>query len=69
MFVLLVGVESIDLGAPWNRFICRVVQEDGFTSGTSFASPCVAGACSISVPCPNLVELATFSTRHGRGYP
>jgi hypothetical protein len=55
------GVESIDLGAPGEQvYLPSGSSNYGNTSGTSFASPCVAGAIALvySVPCPDLAELA-----------
>ncbi|MAI22425.1 MAG: hypothetical protein CL828_00040 [Crocinitomicaceae bacterium] len=55
------GVESIDLGAPGDQvYLPSGSSNYGNTSGTSFASPCVAGAIALvySVPCPDLAELA-----------
>ena len=52
------GVESIDLGAPGEQANAQWIDNYGNTSGTSFASPCVAGAIALvySVPCPDLAE-------------
>lgn len=55
------GIESIDLGAPGDQvYLPSGSSNYGNTSGTSFASPCVAGAIALvySVPCPDLAELA-----------
>ena len=52
---------SIDLGAPGEQvYLPSGSSNYGNTSGTSFASPCVAGAIALvySVPCPDLAELA-----------
>lgn len=69
------GVESIDLGAPGEQvYLPSGSSTYGFTSGTSFASPCVAGAIALiySVPCPNLAELAISNPQQAadmvRGY-
>ncbi len=55
------GVQSIDLGAPGEQvYLPSGSSNYGNTSGTSFASPCVAGAIALvySVPCPDLAELS-----------
>lgn len=55
------GVESIDLGAPGEQvYLPSGSSNYGNTSGTSFASPCVAGAIALvySVPCPDLAALS-----------
>lgn len=55
------GVNSIDLGAPGDQvYLPSGTSGYGNTSGTSFASPCVAGAIGLvySVPCPDLAELS-----------
>jgi hypothetical protein len=55
------GATTIDLGAPGEAvFLPNGSTGYGNTSGTSFASPCVAGAIALvySAPCPDLMELA-----------
>lgn len=55
------GATTIDLGAPGESvFLPSGSSGYGNTSGTSFASPCVAGAIALvySAPCPDLMELA-----------
>jgi hypothetical protein len=55
------GVTTIDLGAPGDQvYLPSGSSGYGFTSGTSFASPCVAGAIGLvySVPCSDLAALA-----------
>ena len=55
------GVTTIDLGAPGDQvYLPSGSSGYGNTSGTSFASPCVAGAIGLvySVPCPELAELS-----------
>ncbi len=58
------GVNSIDLGAPGESvYLPSGSSGYGNTSGTSFASPCVAGAIGMvySVPCVELADLAISS--------
>ena len=55
------GATTIDLGAPGDAvYLPSGSTGYGNTSGTSFASPCVAGAIALvySAPCPDLMELA-----------
>ncbi len=55
------GATTIDLGAPGEAvFLPSGSTGYGNTSGTSFASPCVAGAIALvySAPCPDLMGLA-----------
>ena len=55
------GATTIDLGAPGDAvFLPSGTSGYGNTSGTSFASPCVAGAIALvySAPCPDLMGLA-----------
>lgn len=55
------GATTIDLGAPGDQvYLPSGSSNYGNTSGTSFASPCVAGAIGLvySVPCPDLAELS-----------
>ena len=55
------GATTIDLGAPGESvFLPSGSTGYGNTSGTSFASPCVAGAIALvySAPCPDLMGLA-----------
>ena len=69
------GVNTIDLGAPGDQvYLPSGSSGYGNTSGTSFASPCVAGAIGLvySVPCPDLAELSIANPQGGadlvRGY-
>lgn len=55
------GVNTIDLGAPGESvYLPSGSSNYSFTSGTSFASPCVAGAIALlySAPCADLASLA-----------
>ena len=55
------GETTIDLGAPGESvFLPSGSSGYNNTSGTSFASPCVAGAIALvySAPCPDLMALA-----------
>lgn len=55
------GATTIDLAAPGdNVYLPSGSSGYGSTSGTSFASPCVAGAIGLiySAPCPDLAALA-----------
>lgn len=55
------GATTIDLGAPGdNVYLPSGSNGYGSTSGTSFASPCVAGAIGLiySAPCADLAALA-----------
>ena len=55
------GATTIDLGAPGEQvYLPSGSSNYGNTSGTSFASPCVAGAIALvySVPCPDLAALS-----------
>jgi hypothetical protein len=55
------GATTIDLAAPGDQvYLPNGSAGYGNTSGTSFASPCVAGAIALiySVPCPGLASLA-----------
>ena len=55
------GATTIDLGAPGESvYLPSGSSGYGNTSGTSFASPCVAGAIALvySAPCPDLMGLA-----------
>lgn len=55
------GQTTVDLGAPGdNVWLTSGSNGGGTTSGTSFASPCVAGAIALvySVPCAELAALA-----------
>ena len=55
------GTTTIDLGAPGESvYLPSGSSGYGNTSGTSFASPCVAGAIAMvySAPCPDLEGLA-----------
>ncbi len=69
------GVNTIDLGAPGDQvYLPSGSSGYGNTSGTSFASPCVAGAIALvySVPCPDLAALSIANPQGGadlvRGY-
>lgn len=54
------GQTTIDLGAPGDNVFLAGNNNYGNTSGTSFASPCVAGAIGLlySVPCTNIMAIA-----------
>ena len=55
------GATTVDFGAPGdNVFLPSGSSGYSGTSGTSFATPCVAGAIALiySAPCPELMELA-----------
>ncbi len=55
------GINSIDLGAPGESvFLPSGSSGYSSTSGTSFASPCVAGAIALmySAPCSDIANLA-----------
>jgi hypothetical protein len=57
------GQTTIDLGAPGDNVYLASGNGYGNTSGTSFASPCVAGAVALlySAPCNSLVPIAYSS--------
>jgi hypothetical protein len=58
------GINSIDLGAPGEAvWLPSGTTGYGSTSGTSFASPCVAGAIALmySAPCADIAALALSS--------
>jgi hypothetical protein len=69
------GQTTIDLGAP-GESVSLPSGSSGYsnTSGTSFASPCVAGAIALmySAPCPDLAALALTNPQQAadmvRGY-
>ncbi|MEN9346981.1 MAG: hypothetical protein RLZZ77_492 [Bacteroidota bacterium] len=54
------GTTHIDLGAPGENVYLANNTNYGTTSGTSFASPCVAGGVALlySVPCASFMQLA-----------
>jgi hypothetical protein len=55
------GINSIDLGAPGESvYLPSGSTNYSFTSGTSFASPCVAGAIALmyAAPCNYLADLS-----------
>jgi len=55
------GITTVDLGAPGgNVYLTSNNNGYGNTTGTSFASPCVAGAVALmySAPCASLAALA-----------
>lgn len=55
------GLNTIDLGAPGESvYLPSGSSNYSFTSGTSFASPCVAGAIALmySAPCSDLADLS-----------
>lgn len=53
------GVVTIDLGAPGNQVFLANNSAYGNTSGTSFSSPCVAGAIALlySAPCSSFMSV------------
>jgi len=57
------GQTTIDLGAPGSSVFLASNSSYGNVSGTSFASPCVAGAVALmySAPCNSLATIAQFS--------
>lgn len=54
------GATTIDLGAPGDNVYLAGNNNYGTTSGTSFASPCVAGAIALvySAPCISFMSIA-----------
>ena len=55
------GATTVDLGAPGESvFLASNTDNYSSTSGTSFASPCVAGAVALlySAPCPSFMAIA-----------
>lgn len=54
------GATTIDLGAPGDNVYLAGNNNYGNTSGTSFASPCVAGAIALvySAPCVSFMSIA-----------
>lgn len=65
------GVVNVDLGAPGESvYLCESGDDYGNTSGTSFASPCVAGVIALmySVPCPSFMALVQADPQEGANY-
>ena len=65
------GIEHVDLGAPGESvYLCENGDDYGNTSGTSFASPCVAGVIALmySVPCPSMMALVQADPQEGANY-
>ena len=65
------GEINIDLAAPGESvYLCESGDDYGNTSGTSFASPCVAGVIALmySVPCPSLMALVQADPQAGADY-
>lgn len=65
------GIEHVDLGAPGESvYLCENGNGYGNTSGTSFASPCVAGVIALmySVPCPSMMTLVQADPQAGADY-
>lgn len=54
------GITTIDIGAPGDQVYLAGASTYGNASGTSFASPCVAGAVGLlySAPCTSLMQIA-----------
>lgn len=61
------GTTNIDLGAPGEAVYLAGANSYGNTSGTSFASPCVAGAVALlySAPCNSFMSIAHSSPATG----
>lgn len=57
------GITTIDLGAPGDAVYLAGASNYGNATGTSFASPCVAGAVGLlySAPCTSLMQIAYAS--------
>jgi hypothetical protein len=65
------GIETVDLGAPGESvYLAEAGNDYGNHSGTSFASPCVAGAIALlySAPCPSMMALVHASPQEGANY-
>lgn len=54
------GITTIDIGAPGASVYLAGASSYGNATGTSFASPCVAGAVGLlySAPCPSFMQIA-----------
>lgn len=61
------GQTQIDLGAPGEDVYLANNTSYGATSGTSFASPCVAGAIALlySAPCTSFMQIVAASPADG----
>ena len=61
------GTTAIDLGAPGEAVYLAGNTNYGNTSGTSFASPCVAGGVALlySAPCTSLMSIANADPATG----
>ena len=61
------GTTHIDLGAPGEAVYLAGANSYGTTSGTSFASPCVAGSVALlySAPCTSFMSIAYASPSTG----
>ncbi len=65
------GIESIDLGAPGESvYMAQAGGGYGNSSGTSFASPCVAGIIGLlySAPCPSMMALVQADPQAGADF-
>lgn len=65
------GATTIDLGAPGaSVYMAENTNSYGNSSGTSFASPCVAGIIALmySAPCPSFAALLHASPQEGANY-
>ena len=65
------GATTIDLAAPGENVLLPTGSNSyGTTSGTSFASPCVAGAIALaySTPCSSLMTLVNADPQAGADY-
>jgi hypothetical protein len=63
------GITTIDLGAPGEAVYLAGNTNYGNTSGTSFASPCVAGGVALlySAPCTSLMSIVNANPMTGAG--
>ena len=61
------GITTIDLGAPGEAVYLAGNTNYGNTSGTSFASPCVAGGVALlySAPCTSLMSIVNANPTTG----
>lgn len=65
------GATTIDLAAPGaSVYMAENTNSYGNSSGTSFATPCVAGIIALmySAPCPSFAALMTASPQAGANY-
>lgn len=61
------GITTIDIGAPGEAVYLAGNTNYGNTSGTSFASPCVAGGVALlySAPCPSIMSITNANPATG----